>query len=129
MTNAPSQNHLNKIILTNKSERKEWKKDMHFITASRVEKGNLFLTVTYSGGCKEHNFQLVAWNYFVIKPNEIQANILLSHDSNFDFCKSIINREISFDLSPLKSEYQKFFQSSSGTIALLLDDLKVRYEF
>jgi hypothetical protein len=29
----------------------------------------------------------------------------------------------------LESEYQKFFQSASGTIALLLNNLKLRYEF
>jgi hypothetical protein len=129
MTSARSQDQVNKIILANKSDQQKWKKDMHFITTSRVDKDNLFLTLTYSGGCKEHNFELVAWNYFVKKPNEVQANILLSHDSNSDFCKSIIKKELSFDLSPLKSEYQKFFLSRLGTIALLLDNLKIRYEF
>jgi hypothetical protein len=129
MASARYHDQQNKIILANKSDQEKWKKDVHFMTASRVEQSNLFLTVTYSGGCKKHNFELVAWNYFIIKPNEIQANILLSHDSNSDFCKSIIKKELSFDLSPLKSEYQKFFQSTSGTIALLLDNLKVRYEF
>jgi hypothetical protein len=119
----------NKIILANKSDRKKWKKDTYFINKSRVEKTNLFLTVTYSGGCKEHNFELVAWNYFVMKPNEIQADILLSHDSNSDSCKAIIKKELCFDLSPLNSEYHKFFQSTTGTMVLLLEDSKIRYEF
>ena len=51
-----------KIILANKSDREEWKKDARFITKSGVHKNNLFLTITYSGGCKEHNFELIAWN-------------------------------------------------------------------
>jgi hypothetical protein len=129
MPKTMSPDQQTKIILANKSDREKWKKDTHSITASRVEKSNLFLTLTYSGGCKEHKFELVAWNYFVIKPNEIQADILLSHDSNSDFCKSIVKTELCFDLSPLESEYQKFFQSASGTIALLLNNLKLRYEF
>jgi hypothetical protein len=129
MSNNTSSGQQDKIILANKSDRERWKKDIYFITTSRVEKSNLFLSVTYSGGCKEHNFELVAWNYFIMKPNEIQADILLSHDSNSDSCKAIIKKELCFDLSPLNSEYYKFFQSTSGTIVLLLEDLKLRYEF
>ena len=120
---------VNKIILANESEQEKWKRDLHFITASRVEKNNLFLTVTYSGGCKEHNFELLALNHFTIKQNEIHANILLSHDSNSDSCKAIINKELSFDLSPLESEYEKSFQSRSGSIVLLLEHMKLRLEF
>jgi hypothetical protein len=121
-----------KIILAKGSDLGRWKKDDYYITESRVEKGNnnlLFLSVTYTGGCKEHNFELVAWNYFIMKPNEIQADILLSHDSNSDSCKAIINKELCFDLSPLNSEYHKLFKSTSGTIVLQLEDLKIRYEF
>ena len=126
-TTSPDEH--NKIILANKSDPEKWKKDPHFITKSRVEKSNLLLSLTYSGGCKEHKFELVAWNYFVRRPNEIQADILLSHDSNSDSCKAIIKEELCFDLSPMKSEYQKFFQSTTGTIVLLLQNSKIRYEF
>lgn len=129
MPETTSRDQQHKIILARQSDPGKWKKDVHFITASRVEKSNLFLSVTYSGGCKEHKFELVACKYFVRKANEIQADILLSHDSNSDSCKAIIKKELCFDLSPLKLEYHKFFQSTSGTIALVLEDLKVRYEF
>ena len=118
-----------KIVLANKSNPDRWKKDTRFITKSKIEKNNLFLTITYSGGCKEHTFELVAWNYFIVKPNGIDAHILLSHDSRSDSCKALIKKELCFDLSPLNSEYYNLFQSTSGTIVLLLDNLKLRYKF
>jgi hypothetical protein len=129
MINTPFHGRVTRIILSSKSDQREWKKDAILFTRPRIEKNNLFLTVMYSGGCKEHHIELLAGDYFVINPNEIQANILLSHDSNSDFCKSMIKKELCFDLSPLKSEYQNYFQRRSGSIVLLLGKLKLCYEF
>jgi hypothetical protein len=129
MINRSSQGRVNRIILSSKSNTGKWKKDAILFATPRIEKNNLFLTVMYSGGCKEHYVGLLARDYFIIKPNEIQANILLSHDSNSDSCKSIIRKELCFDLSPLKSEYQNNFQRRSGSIVLLLGKEKLYYEF
>jgi hypothetical protein len=58
----------------------------------------LTLNISYSGGCKEHTFQLYATRG-IYKSNPPQADVFLSHNANGDFCEAYITENIKFDLS------------------------------
>jgi hypothetical protein len=73
------------------------------ITSATLEENILTIHVTYQGGCQEHDFALHAATAFLqsIPP---QALLHLSHDANGDTCKQNIEKQLSFDLTPLDPE-------------------------
>ena len=110
------------IILANGTSPEDWYMDLYFIDEVAIDADTLEIVVTYPGGCEEHEFQLIAWSYFM-ESYPVQANILLSHNANGDTCEAAITEELRFDLSPLKWEYQDAYQVESDTIILRLLNL------
>jgi hypothetical protein len=88
---------------------------IHNVTISRDK---IFLTVSYSGGCTEHTFELYGFGYF-LESFPLRANVYLSHDAHNDMCDAIITREVMFGLSPLKRAYQVAY-GRSGEFYLLI---------
>jgi hypothetical protein len=81
---------------------------IHNVTISR---NKIFLTVSYSGGCTEHTFELYGLGYF-LESFPPQATVYISHDAHNDMCDAVITRELIFGLSPLKSAYQVAYGQS-----------------
>jgi hypothetical protein len=115
-----------RVVLANGSDPKDWKEDVCFIEVARIEKDTLRLSVSYTGGCAEHDFQLVAWNYFS-KAEALQAKLLLAHNANGDACKAIIKEALRFDISPLAAEYHRVYGPEPGTVRLRLRDFDIDY--
>ena len=76
-----------------------------------VDNDTLKLNVSYSGGCKEHEFKLFGSSN-IAESNPPQAQIFLSHNANNDACEAYITEELAFDLSPLKDSYKQIFQDN-----------------
>ena len=64
-----------------------------------------WLNISFSGGCKEHDFELRS-NGAIIKTNPLTAELGLWHNANDDFCEAWITKDIFFDLRPLQVENQ-----------------------
>jgi len=60
----------------------------------------LNLSVSYSGGCKTHNFS-VFWNGIFTYSNPLRATILITHDANYDNCESYLTEVLTLDLKQL----------------------------
>ena len=61
----------------------------------------LSINVSYSGGCEEHEFELITdGRYSATYPPEIE--LVLRHDANNDRCRSYIDETLFFDLKPLQ---------------------------
>lgn len=59
----------------------------------------LILDVSYSGGCADHDFELVSnGRYESTYPPELEVK--LWHNGNGDRCRSVIDERIYFDLKP-----------------------------
>lgn len=71
------------------------------IDSGSVKNGLLTLYVRYNGGCKEHNFRLIANNY-IKKSLPPQTELFLEHDSNNDSCYQPLEKVIIFNLSKLE---------------------------
>lgn len=70
-----------------------------FVDAS-LEGRTLSLTVSVSGGCEDHDYDLVTQGALLlsIPPG---ANLYLVHEDNDDPCDAIIQQTVSFDITPL----------------------------
>jgi hypothetical protein len=90
--------------------------DRATIDSAAVDTNDLFLWVTYGGGCREHMFRLYGWTAF-LESYPPQAEIYLSHNSDNDLCKALIRDILRFNLTPLKHVYQRYY-GRTGTILL-----------
>lgn len=77
----------------------------------------LVATVSYGGGCREHEFALVIADLFR-ESHPVQTSGLLSHDARGDLCRALITRTLRFDLSPLRDAYHGAYGANSRTIVL-----------
>lgn len=95
--------------------------DPYTIENASIVEDILHLEVSYTGGCQEHLFELVALNDFLAS-QPVQADILLTHDANNDSCESPIKEELQFSLLSIKEEYKIVFQTETGTLTLKIQD-------
>ncbi len=74
--------------------RKTWREDHH-----------LFVVVQYSGGCEEHEFELV-WDPVITLVTEDQigldqAQLIITHNGNGDLCEAALTDTLSVNLSDI----------------------------
>lgn len=75
--------------------------DPHEISFADVVNDYLVLNVSYSGGCEDHDFEVLSnGKYTATYPPEIVLHV--KHYSNGDFCRGIIDEKRYFDLRPLQ---------------------------
>ncbi|HIN41822.1 MAG TPA: hypothetical protein EYN28_06560 [Flavobacteriales bacterium] len=67
----------------------------------KVEGDTLIATVQYSGGCGNHEFEIETAG-FLMKSLPPKQPIRISHRSDNDPCRSLIQEEIKFDLSSFR---------------------------
>ena len=61
----------------------------------------LTLNVSYNGGCKDHDFQLLG-SKMIQKSLPPIRGIMLVHNANNDDCRELIERELKFNVSDFK---------------------------
>lgn len=101
--------------------------DIHNVS---VNMGLIHFTIGYSGGCKNHSFQLYAKEEFM-ESDPVQVDIMLSHDDKDDLCEAYVRDTIVFDLTALKQKWQNEYQKQSGTIIMHIENHTeaIRYSF
>ncbi len=96
------------------------------IDSMHVEGNKLFMYVSYSGGCREHQFKLVG-SPLVMKTLPPKRPVQLVHDNEDDLCESIVSRVLEIDLKNLAYE-----PTPGSTIVLQLkgwkEDITYTYE-
>ena len=94
----------------------------------------LTISVSYSGGCRNHEFVLTAAESFQ-ESSPVQLPVVLTHEDNDDPCEAYPTEQRRFDLTPVKERYQAAYGQDSGTVLLLLqplplaDDPPLVYQF
>jgi len=116
------------IILGDKENTESLKFDRYRLNDIEIIGDSIVINLSYSGGCREHEFRLIAQKYFG-ESDIPKAELVLSHNSNFDPCEAYLTEEYKFVLLPLKFEYYKKFGKESGSIRLVLDEREVIYSF
>ena len=76
-------------------------KSTYKIKSATITGDLLSLNVNYTGGCKEHSFELIS-NGLYAKSLPPQITVYLKHQSNDDTCEKIIEKTITYDISKLQ---------------------------
>ena len=107
----------------------EWGADRFQLTAATITGDTLAVTVSYSGGCENHQFTLVASASF-LESDPVQLEVALAHNANGDLCRAWLTEDYLFSLVPIKERFQSQYQDS-GRIVLQLEDApdELLYEF
>ncbi|MBB78007.1 MAG: hypothetical protein CL844_03275 [Crocinitomicaceae bacterium] len=88
-----------------------------------MQNNTLLISLSYTGGCGEHSFEMIG-SESLLKTNPPKRKVKLIHKNHEDYCKKIINEEISVFISDLSCTKMK----GAETI-LLLDgwDKEIKY--
>lgn len=70
------------------------------ISGVSIDGDSVFVTVTYSGGCSFHSFNVI-WNESYAESYPPQTSVVIVHDGNDDSCKALITETFSFSLGEL----------------------------
>jgi hypothetical protein len=116
------------IILANKKSIESYKFDRYTLNDIRVNENYITVNVSFSGGCRNHVFNLIAKEYFG-DSSRPEVKLVLSHDSNFDPCESYVTEDHIFSVLPLKYAFIKSFEKESGSILLILEENELVYNF
>lgn len=77
--------------------------------------------VEYGGGCAQHEFTY-CWDGLFLESFPVQVKTTLFHDGMGDACDAVVMEKLSLDLVPLKTDYQKSYQTMNGEISIGLMD-------
>lgn len=97
----------------------KWGTDDYVLNAATIVSDTLTLNVSYSGGCKRHDFTLVAAAEFM-ESDPVQLRVTLAHDANNDACEAYPTEDYLFNLGEIKTLYQEAYRQTAGTIVLRL---------
>ena len=81
----------------------DWRKlpaDEVRISAASLDGLSLHLTLQFPGGCRPHQFALVAGTDLA-QSNPPYTLFRLAHDANGDMCEAFLTRTVTVDLSPI----------------------------
>jgi hypothetical protein len=110
---------------------KKFGTDRYVLNDARITDDILTINVSYGGGCQTHRFTLIASDSF-LESFPVQLRITLAHNANGDLCRAWLTEDYHFDLTPIKTMYQKAYRQAAGTIILRLKDApdgELVYEF
>ena len=79
-----------------------------------IEGDTLKISVSFSGGCEDHQFA-VCWNGQFATSDPPQVSLEPHHNANGDNCEAAINRDVLVDLTPLREAYDP---GPPGTISI-----------
>ncbi|HEX7123210.1 MAG TPA: hypothetical protein VF178_12615 [Gemmatimonadaceae bacterium] len=116
---APGDAGTGRAILVGNANAPQWPRDPVTITSATITGDTLILDVSFSGGCAEHQLQLLVDTVWM-ESYPVQIGALLAHDDRDDPCDAIVTGAVRFDLRPLAQAYRRAYQSASGKIALRL---------
>jgi len=105
------------IIITPDADAPQWPTDPVTIHGVVVKGDSLELSVSFGGGCRDHEFGLLADGAWM-ESYPVQLGVRLAHDAKGDACRALLSRVLRFDLSPLKAAYHDSYQATSGIIRL-----------
>ena len=88
------------------------------VTSAALDGNILSLEIEYSGGCKDHTYELIG-SAAVMKSLPAKRAIKLVHNSNEDSCRELVSETIKFDIQDLA-----YTQKTGSEIVLLLDGYK-----
>ena len=104
--------------------------DEFALNSAMIVEDTLEISVSYSGGCETHKLTLIASEQF-LESFPVQLHVSLAHNAMGDTCEAYLTEDYHFDLTPIKTMYQRAYGQDIGTVVLKLKDFpqELRYTF
>jgi hypothetical protein len=96
-----------------------WPSDPLAIEAARIQGDTLVATITHGGGCRDHDYRVVASTAWM-ESFPVQVLARISHDAHADACRALLRRELRVSLAPLARAYREAYREASGSLVLRL---------
>lgn len=94
--------------------------DGYVIESAEIVGDIMQVTVSYSGGCQDHDFFL-CYDIFDAASDPPTNNVTLVHDAHDDACEAWITEVVEIDLSPLQTSYQAAFGTDEDPVEVVLE--------
>ena len=95
------------LIILDSDVIKDLKSAPYIIKSLLLVENEIRMGISYTGGCKSHDFQLVVNRDLISRPTKY-INLNLYHDDNGDRCKKIVSDKLVFDISPLVQRFSPY---------------------
>jgi hypothetical protein len=100
--------------------------DWYFVAGELVG-DTLEVEVEYSGGCRDHEFWLLAIDDWVPLPDAgpvptVGVGLRLAHEDNEDRCEALLRSTLRFGLEPLRRAYRQEYAPGPARILLQIPD-------
>jgi hypothetical protein len=109
------------IVIALTTDRPNQPSDPFKLDSARVEGDTLNMFISVGGGCRDHEFALVAvdgWR----ESYPVQVPLFLAHDAKGDMCRAIVSYHLRYDLAQLAAAYRRAYQTQSDSVALIVAD-------
>lgn len=90
--------------------------DQFVINSAEITGNILILSVSYGGGCEDHDFLLYMSPPVFMESFPVQVNLYLHHNGHNDACDAYLTEELRFDLSPIRNLYNRSYRSNDDII-------------
>jgi hypothetical protein len=117
------------ILSTNKNKLvMDFKNEDFYLEDVSIKDNILKLNVSYSGGCKKHQFLLVEKKNLQRAKDLYDVQLQLLHNSNNDTCKKIVTEDLFFNILPLKTKLQKENKDQKDiNLLLIINNITINY--
>jgi NigD-like C-terminal beta sandwich domain len=117
------------ILSTNKNKSvMDFKNEDFYLEDVSITDNILKLNVSYSGGCKKHQFLLVEKKNLQRAKDLYDVQLQLLHNSNNDTCKKIVTEDLFFNILPLKTKIQKENKDQKDiNLLLIINNITINY--
>jgi hypothetical protein len=99
--------------------RVKWPSDPYVLRAAAIRGAAMQLEVSYTGGCQQHRFDLLARDP-IATVDGLRVELQLAHDGHGDNCKALIRQQLQFSLQPFLAAYRDELAKSSGRVEFRL---------
>jgi len=73
------------------------KNDPFVLNDFKIEDDSIYISVSYSGGCKQHSFEIV-WSEELIETEPPSTSLIIMHNANGDNCEAYITETLLFSI-------------------------------
>ena len=94
-----------------------WGDDPYVVNSAAIDGHRLTISVSFSGGCRRHDFTLVISKTFW-ESDPVQLPAVLAHAANGDRCEAYPTESHVFDLALVSTRYRQFYGSGPGRVIL-----------
>jgi hypothetical protein len=91
------------------------------ILSTSLAGDTLSVTAQASGGCEDHEVGLCWDGSFISSSTGTMTGITMWHESNDDPCESIVSLAAEVDVTPIQTDYNTTFSTTTGTVVLDID--------